>query len=261
MAPKTDNFGVLSIDFDFWIPEDPMLDMGHFESELFIRVLWQTRLVSDINLKKTLTVSMTETPNPRGLANFLSGKGLTAAPNQMAVAESHASILHYLEGLNNLDIIHIDAHHDFGYGENVKDDCAGWVRKLVEENRVRRVRLFYPTWRQKERMDVDWREETDERVEQWRANGVVVEVHHGLENVPDNFHVEKTFVCRSGAWSPPWTDMTFLAMVQHLMMVYKHEHCTIYTYEDLMGFVREMDYRRVELQAEEYDKMRKGMFP
>ena len=90
-----------------------------------------------------------------------------------------------------------DAHHDAGYrplGE--EPACDDW---MVFYHRLgARLRVYYPPWR-------------DPSLEPEPKVPVALEVDPG-GRVEGVFH--RVFVCRSGAWVPPWADPGFFAFLE-----------------------------------------------
>ena len=236
---------VVSIDFDYWIPEDLVLDLGHQENSLFITTLWNMRLSTYASLETKLCISPDEVPQPMSMGKFFRDRKMkiNRSSSPIAAAESHASIVHFLEGMEKVDIFTIDAHHDFGYGDKDKDDCGSWVRTLANADVLNSVHLFYPMWRKK--YDYDWNELAQKQADEWKSQGIDVNVSFGLDDFPEGLHVDKLFVCRSGAWSPPWTDDDFIMMFSCLMMNLKMSNYTAYTYNRLDEFRRHIDWGAV----------------
>jgi hypothetical protein len=96
-----------------------------------------------------------------------------------------------------------DAHHDSGYRENrdLKDvmktlqfSCEDWMvgYHLFHQSELH---VRYPTWKT------------------WAMDGEpepLVPVDRCFDNgLPNDVHFDTVFVCRSGAWTPPWCDRDF----------------------------------------------------
>ncbi|GGM92868.1 hypothetical protein GCM10007092_02560 [Thermus composti] len=94
------------------------------------------------------------------------------------------------------EVVLFDAHHDAGYrplGE--EPACDDW---MVFYHRLgARLRVYYPPWR-------DPSLEPEPRVPVARA----LDPGGRVEGV---FH--RVFLCRSGAWVPPWADGDFFAFL------------------------------------------------
>jgi hypothetical protein len=235
----------LSIDFDYWIPEDPAMDFGHREAPFYINHLWVSRLADfaalDKDLQELLHIDRTLAPQPQELYDFLKKRRIRFLKTRTAVAESHASVIDFLQDLPDLNLIHVDAHHDLGYHgpEHLNPaNCDNWVRYL---HNLRRLLLIYPEWRKQERYDL---EDAIHGVEALRKQGVEVEVAYGLDAMPKNITLKRLFFCRSGAWTPPWTDGFFMEMV--LPFLFGPKKVLLYTFTDLDGVRRKINQKAVD---------------
>jgi hypothetical protein len=102
-----------------------------------------------------------------------------------------------------------DAHHDCGYKENAwrmvletkRLSCEDWM--LAYHAYGAELHVRYPRWKD---YVFDVEPEPDARFEVDR------EFDDGA-NGPDG-PIHKVFVCRSGAWAPPWLDGKFKAFVE-----------------------------------------------
>jgi hypothetical protein len=231
----------LSIDFDFFAPEDPMDDWAHRESGLFIDSIWGIRAAQefargiDPEQRHPLTQ---DSPTPGEFAKWLKGLGYKIDKRtRIVVDESHlwafGTFLEDAKRRNEqANIVHFDAHHDFGYrddsdeiaqaavkelqtkGTTDKLDCSDWLLGLMYMFPRRfAVTWGYPKWRGLD----EWvhgkqRKRWSTRLLREAAAAVV------LPGTEDQFrekagHVDQLFICRSGAWVPPWHDPKFIAFV------------------------------------------------
>ena len=85
---------VVSIDFDYWVPEDLVLDLGHQENSLFITTLWNMRLSTYASLETKLCISPDEIPQPLAMGKFFRDRKMQIkrSPSPIAIAESVPSI-------------------------------------------------------------------------------------------------------------------------------------------------------------------------
>jgi len=220
---------VLSIDWDYFVEEDPMLDFGHRESMMFLHDMWNIRRIQTvINSKgKIVTKDGKAVTQEKDLTKMLPYRGsfwdILALPclrnrYQIAVAESHVAILQLLKDKKDLEIINIDAHHDIHYGNpasefsvtaknNVNEaECGNWGSYLVNKGLVKKWVQIYPEWRKKFPEPYDEIDKWMREVGKLHFWGFVGEkprdvIRWGI--------VDLVFICRSGCWTPPEYDEKF----------------------------------------------------
>jgi hypothetical protein len=201
---------VLSIDWDYFVEEDPMLDWGHRESQLFLEVIWSTRRTKhrfskDGNSVVVEPVDLTKLVPFRGSEAFLMALAFRWPVYQIAVAESHLAILQDLENEDNIEIINIDAHHDIFYGtppekrEHV--NCGDWGSWLITNGRIKSWRQVYPAWRKMPHYG-------EEFPRKFARQNCRVSVEYGEPRITWK-NVDLVFLCRSGCWAPPEYDERF----------------------------------------------------
>jgi len=186
---------ILSIDWDYFFPNDEVYDWGHREAPFFINTLWNFRT----NTKRPDGKMMMDVHTPTVPKNFWK-KVLRNTPI-LTIAESHCSIWTLLDRMRvfgPIEVTNIDAHHDCGYKdgyprripETFAIECGNWGYWGLRTKRISSLRQFYPAWRQ---------QNPEGRV----SSSKVPAVHFGLPE-PDSYNA--VFLCRSGAWTPPWYD-------------------------------------------------------
>ena len=111
---------VVSIDFDFFIENDPMLDMGHREEGIFLNTMWAIRQAEWMAIRgKTAREMMPMRERPEDFVGQL--RALLDIPFGLPAfaAESHAMLPKALDmaGIARCDIVNFDAHHDIAYGQ------------------------------------------------------------------------------------------------------------------------------------------------
>jgi len=233
---------LLSIDFDYWMPEKIEWDFGHQEIPLMIDFIWHSRaanfLARDMDFRQEMSISLDEM-HPSELGYALVGDlGCSFPRDSMAFAESHVSAHDWFKDVQDGELWHIDAHHDIWYGrEDI--NCDNWVKHLVDEGKVRSVNLVYPRWRMEEKFDFDWNGKVEEVIARWRKKGVLFKKHYGLKSLPRGMRFDRTFMCRSGAWVPPWLDNLFIYAAMNLLMAGDQRRYTTYTRDNLDAFRRE----------------------
>lgn len=181
---------LLTVDFDFFVPEDPMWDIGHRESKLFLTILWGTR--------GNLIDKMKTTGEEHGFWERIGVKRNGIRP--IWVSESHCYAHTLTAGVDR--IVTFDAHHDCWKGQKGEVSCENWLRVWLKGSKRRRATWVRPTWLEKGVCEVP--DDLKDRVD-------VVEGLEGLKlglEGPVDVHI-----CRSGCWVPPWLDGAFLAFV------------------------------------------------
>jgi hypothetical protein len=201
---------VVSIDFDFFVKEDPMLDMGHRETSLFLETMWEIRMTSWAARGKTAQQMM---PMPESVPQFVTRlRKLFDIPFSRVPAfssESHAALPKMLKGLDitECDMVNFDAHHDIAYGRaaslKTKFDCGSWAGHLIETGVVKSYEQVYPTWRRK--FPELSKQSMAKMALRWGAD-----FHYGDAYAPPTRRkVDAVFLCRSGCWVPPVYDKDF----------------------------------------------------
>ena len=197
---------ILTIDWDFFFPSPIGYDWGHGESPLLVDLIWPLRC-DHVHMSSGKEVLEHYLPDvPEGFWNIVTNRSKLP----VIVGDSHAYIWYIIREIDPLEdgfveLTNIDAHHDCGYhnddDENVR--CSNWagVSKMV--GYVEYYRLFYPEWRKEEKEGFDESLSFDHRPE---------EVEMGILPPPQDYDV--VYVCRSGAWTPPWCDGDFRAWIE-----------------------------------------------
>ena len=201
---------ILSIDWDFFIKEDPMLDMGHREDGFFLNGMWEIREATwHEPVEKTLPM----VEKPLVVALVLRDRFSVNEHTQAATAESHAPIFDWakkIAGDDKLEIINVDAHHDISYktGFGVAD-CGNWAGRLMAEGVLKNYTIIYPDWRVKH-------PETSKMADLLKIPPkkllVNISVWYWQDWVDQNRKVKPIdgiYVCRSGCWTPPCYDEKF----------------------------------------------------
>uniref|UniRef100_A0A7C2C3Y5 Arginase n=1 Tax=Thermus islandicus TaxID=540988 RepID=A0A7C2C3Y5_9DEIN len=188
---------LLVVDFDYFFPvpqdpEDPLAPLfawAHFETPYYLLEAWEERALAFLLRGLPL-------PEVSGWEGFW--ERFAFAPGAVLYyADSNALAFHEAVRRGVEEVVLLDAHHDAGYrplGE--EPACDDW---MVFYHRLgARLRVLYPPWRDPSR-------EPEPRVPLLRA------VDPGGP-VQGTFH--RAFLCRSGAFVPPWNDGAFLALLE-----------------------------------------------
>jgi len=185
---------ILSIDWDYFFPCDESYDWGHQESPFFINMIWSMRTANKTYDDK-LIMDVHRPMIPRGFWD----KVLTNQP-VLFVAESHCELWPTIDAFcgfhGPVEVVNLDAHHDCGYGkhpEQVPDtfsiECGDWGFWGLKTGRIAKLQQHYPAWRKR-------RPEGEPEVS---STSVSFEL-------PVAARYDAVFICRSGAWTPPWYD-------------------------------------------------------
>jgi hypothetical protein len=187
---------ILSIDWDYFFPNGEPYDMGHSEnhSETLAQVLWANRTsFKNILTGEDLLDAYVPTI-PRGF-----WKKVLKSKVPVYVAESHFRMWDLIENEMFAQVTSLDAHHDCGYKKMDPDklcvDCSNWAAIGKQLARIGRMDLVYPAWR--------------EKAPEGNLKGRTYNPTSIRYTLPDVAEYDKIFICRSGAWTPPWHDAAF----------------------------------------------------
>jgi hypothetical protein len=190
---------VLSVDWDWFFPDPTWYDWGsHEDRELFYELIWVTRTnTKDRNGKNNACEIFN--PDPEVIKTFWN-KVVKPRPMHICVTESHRDIYGLLRELRGIELINLDAHHDYGYQQTKVLDCSNWAYHGVKKKIISKYKLYYPEWRK------GHEEEGSKKCE----------VHYGL---PPKSEYDVVFICRSPSWTPPWADEQWLKLVTGLQAI------------------------------------------
>ncbi len=214
---------LLSVDWDYFFPkveriEDGelpngknvffMYDWGHKESGIFISYIWPHRAADFVR-------AGLELPKTSGLEREFWSRFRFSPHATMFYAESHSQAADPRVMRNVTEVWSYDAHHDAGYDADKLQDamqrghvtCEDWLAYYVI--RGSKASVVYPKWR-------DYAVEEEIKP--------VIQVDRVIDNgksVPVTF--DRVFVCRSGAWVPPWVDSEFDAFIKAAPMQRKRQ--------------------------------------
>lgn len=213
---------VLSIDWDYFVVQNPMNDWGHREVGFFLELAWHTRrlrpardpanphniLLDDNGLAVMKKIDLTKLAPFVGDESFLIAWAMRFGQYNIAANESHYGILQAIEHERNLEIINVDAHHDIYYNgvpERFEDvECGSWGGWLMKNKRVRSWHQVYPTWRKDKANHLD-----ETPPSKWaREHCKEFKVSYGVPDITWK-KCDLIFICRSGCWVPPEYDARF----------------------------------------------------
>lgn len=186
---------LLTVDWDYFVPEDPLYDLGHSESLAFLDMMWRSRF----GLMDKITTNGAEKGFWKALGTFGKGTALTY------VSDSHMYAYGLLSGIDHVLIV--DAHHDCWHEDSLgveKDEgrvyCHNWLRVWLSKSRKRSATWLVPAW-------------SDGRFSLPEDMKGRVEVIRSIEKWGDK-PIDRVHVCRSGCWTPPWLDRKFIEFVE-----------------------------------------------
>lgn len=229
----------LSIDWDFFVRENPAWDWGHGESEVFLGFAWEVRVANFLATGKDLRKEMSlrhADPKPGAFWNRLLELGYRFDNvKAFVVADSHKWAYWLFDrahgsgpALEKTRLLHFDAHHDLVY--NVKSftankkaqtaACDDWHMMTLLKNRLLKSFVVYPPWKGL----YDW----TKTIGSWEKHRMpeARELHRLITKFVDfgvwgdprladtAGQVEVVFICRSGGWTPPWHDRAFRKFAQ-----------------------------------------------
>ena len=188
---------LLTIDWDYFVPEDPIWDLGHQESEIFLNGLWKMRA--------HLMSEMVATDGRLGFWKRLR-RAVNFNVRKIAVSDSHLAVFDLLPRPGR--VIMFDAHPDCWPGSKGSVDCASWARHWLLSDKRNRLIWIQPKWSR-------WGFPTDSRLHR----GVLsrqARVLTGGEFLRSfqGWRIDRLHVCRSGCWTPPWLDAKWQAFVR-----------------------------------------------
>lgn len=178
-----------------------LYDWGHREAKMFIEgYLWESRaigfLINDLPL-----------PMTTGLEKDFWHRFRIAKSAKLFIADSNACAAEDQVEDRIGSVSLFDAHHDSGYrpeslGRTHRGifQCEDWM--LLYEMRRAYLEMFYPPWRTR---GAEIEPKPIARVKQRVFDPA---------GCYDDLLYHRVFICRSGAWTPPWIDADWWNFVQ-----------------------------------------------
>lgn len=213
---------VLSVDWDFFFPNTEWYDWGHREAPFYIHHIWRLR-IGNYNLKTHKRAIDEMRPDPNLLRNFWNRVADIGTVRNVLVSESHACAANFFGNERDLWLINFDAHHDIGYPDEngpmnncTNVYCDNWVGMLMRAGKIAKYTIVYPEWRENEKEFTDNPDQLSQKMS--REMKAPIDIRYGLNDISGTFYKpEKIFICRSGAWTPPWADHLFNNFVRRLI--------------------------------------------
>lgn len=233
---KTDRPRIwLSVDWDYFCRQPKaMWNGGQDESASKTTVSWSIRaafcLSRGMYLKEEMSLRHAR-PVPGRFWRALSALGYGFdGLKDIVVADSHKYAYRAFRGQDarNVRLVSFDAHHDLFYTSKhmiehlttEKADCGNWhMLTLMRYSKLRSL-LVYPHWKGL----VEWRRmmknlqtveggESSLGIKKWIQSRVKPCVWPSPHVRAAAGQVERIFICRSSAWTPPWHDEAFYRFV------------------------------------------------
>ncbi len=226
----------LSIDWDFFSREEEEWDFGHDETQTFFDIAWTARasmfLAQGQDLREETALHHADPMPSRFFASLRRAGYRFDNVRRVVVADSHKWAYQVFDRRVNpgphtstCRIVHFDAHHDLIYGglEAQKclkadhPDCGNWhLLTLARYDHLRSL-IVYPSWKGTQEWDLHRDILTGSAGFKMRRyieakTKVCVWPDPRVEKMAGD--VEMIFICRSGAWVPPWHDGAFRKFVQ-----------------------------------------------
>jgi len=199
---------LLTVDFDFFVPEKDGWDLGHAEAVFYLKMIWMIRaqLMSEMKLNGQEQSFWQVLPKSFTLPKC----------RDIFVSDSHLCAYNLAEDINQ--IILVDRHHDcfewptfkqMHTDSKYKVDCGNWAAVWLGMQPHRRLLWVYPDDLGDVSADVNF------AVESGRKNRFEAQSYSEFcktYKMPRKTDLT-VHVCRSGCWVPPWLDLPFCDFV------------------------------------------------
>lgn len=177
---------VISVDWDYFIPEKISWDLEHKESLLYLKMLWMHRMYLKDEMKVNGLL--------RGFWDRLPVKGHPL----LFVSDSHAYVHQVLQIFKPDRVVLFDAHHDCWKKTNSNIYCHDWGTHFRDSGG-----------------EILWVHPDDEQHRDLVAYSTPPSLEH---QTPETSlvlgSVDAVHICRSGCWTPPWLDKRFISFVK-----------------------------------------------
>ena len=232
----------LSVDWDFFVRSLGQWDWGHQESPFFrTGAMWTIR-VSDfirqgIDLTEEMSPEEHARPRPETFWGVLEQLDYDFSDVEtFIVADTHAGAAPVFNQMARESgepdvIINFDAHHDVGYKpwkelkhfiESGQCACDNWLCSFLCGFPNTKARIIFPDWLREDNKLKDEINSIRKALprKMWsrvrasfftNENGAIDSL---VSNYGELIEVAAIYVCRSGAWTPPWLDDDFIYFVR-----------------------------------------------
>ncbi|MCX9190083.1 hypothetical protein C3Y87_01375 [Carbonactinospora thermoautotrophica] len=193
---------LLVVDWDYFFPFEQdeagpaLYDWGHFETPYHLEEVWRDRALDFLLCDRPL-------PGTTGRERRFWSRFRLTPGAVLYYADSNALAWDPRVRAGVRAVWLYDAHHDCGYG-SADSGAAGQVRcddwMCAYHRPGAELRVRYPRWRAHAMWsEPEPRVPVDRRVD---------------DEAPVRVVFDRVFVCRSGAWTPPWLDEAFFAFLR-----------------------------------------------
>lgn len=198
---------LLSIDYDFFIREEPAWDFGHNETNsIFMDTAWLARYLS-VDLYKETDIKKYADFLPEQIINKLEWLGFKLNKPSIIVADSHKYAFEVVKSLKGCQVFNFDAHHDC-YEDTPKISCANWLGRSIISKYASKVTWVLPSWLRRLYSGI------------YKILKISLVEGKFFDNLNKNefkgIKIDTIFICRSGCWVPPHHDSEFFRMVETL---------------------------------------------
>jgi hypothetical protein len=195
----------ITVDWDYFVPENPLWDIQHAETTLHRSLLWYSRYC----IKDQFIV----TDEVKGFWDRIrSWADITDAV--LSVSDSHGTAI--TTALTEVDtIVLFDQHHDCWPHKAKGNDvayCDTWLRCWLELSKQRQVIWVKPEF-PKEYFDPEVEFPVPEDFKD-QFTCVTQKTFDAKKLGLKESEIDSIHICRSGAWTPPWLDERFIQFVQ-----------------------------------------------
>jgi hypothetical protein len=186
---------IVSIDFDYFVPEKAEWDISHKESMLYLDMIWRTR---------AHLMDVMRTKYVKGFWQELE-TAFTFDTDTIHVSESHCTAYTLLGDADTL--ILFDAHHDAWRAKfGAPIHCEDWVTHGVLNGQIKNIIWVAPSWL----MDRTCLGSMMSVVSDQVGDRLKLATFADITDPDLGVTVETLHLCRSGCWVPPWLDDEFL---------------------------------------------------
>lgn len=197
---------MLTIDWDYFVPEKSYYDFGHNESSFCINDIWSIRATS---FQTDLVKEIKTTNELKGFWDYLRTKFDIQSNIKLIITESHLDAYNLVEENNIKQIYCYDSHCDLGYN-GLKElskskyiDCGNWLGLSLLNQCLEKANLIYSP-HTLEYNDEQFRDITCLINDNYKNNRFnYLEKDFEIDN---KIPISLVHICRSGGWTPPWLD-------------------------------------------------------
>jgi len=182
---------LLTVDWDYFIDEDPMWDLGHKESAVHLDLVWKTR--GELIKKMSTT----------GAEKKFWKKLPVTTDCPVWASDSHVFAYEFAKQVDH--VLLVDRHHDCWPAENGRIECDTWLGEWLRRKLSRRV-----TWLRPKNVKMIY-----DVPERFSSRFTVIDDITAIQPCK----AEMIHICRSGCWCPPWLDIDFVNFIKALRPV------------------------------------------